>query len=172
MSKPEQLGQKEYSGNEILEEIFEKFQKLRGFLDPGKTAHLLINQELLKKLRLHLRAEKFGLAQRMSMKVSYPTYQKIYTPASGPARDIEGELFTLFAADEKTLPLSCVAMPLDKSELKENLDSSKFLAQMSEGPLKLAFSKIDKNTDSFIYLAQLRNGVFEISSHKETLERI
>lgn len=172
MGKKEKLSQPEYSEREILEEIFEKFQKLRGFLDPGTTAHLLINQELLEKLRLRLGAEKFGYMQKMPMKVSYPsTYQEKDVLEAGIPHDIEGELFTLLTAD-RAIPISCVAMPLDKSELDDNWDTPKFLAKMAEGPLKILFSKTDKNINSTIYLAKLRSGVFKISSHQETLERI
>ena len=175
MSKAEQLRKQEYSQKEILQEIFEKFKKLRSFEDAGATAHLILNVQLFEKLKTSIDANKIGYSGKMPMKVAYPTSNKLnLADTSGIPHNLEGELFSLINSDtdEKTIALSCVAMPIDESELDEDWDPMKFLAKMAEGPWKILFSKASKKAKPSIYLAKLRDGVFKISAHHETLEKI
>ena len=132
MSKPEQLGQEEYSQREILEEIFIKFAELKSQFKLGETAHLVMDRDLYVKLRDRLPADQFGYTQAMPISTEDNINQ-----SSSLSHTLAGEVFSLFPPIEGVIPLSAISLSL--VDLKMNFDSkhSIYLGQLRDGSCKL-----------------------------------
>lgn len=185
----EQVAFSEFSKEEILKEIYQKFEELRKSLKVGETAHLLIDSQLFEKLKSLIGVSEIGQITEMPMKFSHPNNSPVAKEFlkthgtiinSDVAVEKVGEFFTLPTADKNSRPISCIVMPVEQSEqsiLKEHTEEksadSVFLEQLSiKGLLGIMLEEEVADPHPFIYLAQLRDGVFRILPSRKALEKI